>query len=661
MRGAACKIISERTVKTKMILSVSHIKKSFADEVVLADVTFHMEDSQKVALIGPNGAGKTTLLKIIAGELAPDSGEVTLAKGKRLGYLAQQQDFEGGRSIYDEVKEIKRPVIDMEERIRFLEQEMRSATGADLESVNDEYAELNRRFEQEDGYAWKSEITGVLKGLGFGEQDFTRPVDTLSGGQKTRLSLGKLLISKPDLILLDEPTNHMDIDSVSWLENYLANYRGAVLVASHDRYFLDRVVNSVVEIESGVSTVFPGNYTSYGEKKAQLRHARQKAWQNQQREIRHQEEVITRLRQFNREKSIKRAESREKALEKMDRLEKPRDADDEMRLELKSGIESGRDVLTVTDLSKSFDGRVLFKDVNFDIRRGERVALIGDNGVGKTTMLRIINGLLPADTGKIMLGAKVHIGYYDQEHHVLSMEKTIFEEIADAFPDLTETQIRNHLAAFLFTGDDVFKRISSLSGGERGRVSLARLMLSEANFLILDEPTNHLDIASREILEEALINYTGTVLYVSHDRYFINRTATRVLELTGKKIIPYLGNYDDYLEKRDELNRIYLTSSEDEAASIAPAGGREDWKLQKEEKARARKKQNDLKRLEDNIHSREQRDAMIDELLSDEAVYTDVDRLIELNNEKESIRAELEGLYAQWEVLAEDVEDGTQT
>ncbi len=643
-----------------MILSCSHIKKAFGDETVLSDVTFHIEDHEKAALIGTNGAGKTTLLKIIAGEIPADSGEVTLAKGKTLGYLAQQQDTDTGRSIYDEVKEIKRPVIDMEERIRFLEQAMKSAEGPELEAMYSEYAELSRRFEMEGGYAWQSEITGVLRGLGFTEEDFSRSVDTLSGGQKTRLALGKLLISRPDLILLDEPTNHMDIETVAWLENYLAAYKGAVLVVSHDRYFLNRVVTKIIEIEAGRSTVYQGDYTAYSEKKAVLRHAQQKAWQNQQREIQHQEEVITKLRQFNREKSIKRAESRVKALEKIDRIERPQDEDDEMRLVLTPAVESGKDVLTVRDLSKSFDGRLLFSDVNFDIRRGERVTLIGGNGAGKTTILRIINGLIPADTGSVFLGAKVHIGYYDQEHHVLSMEKTVFEEIADAFPDLTETRIRSHLAAFLFTGDDVFKRISELSGGERGRVSLAKLMLSEANFLIIDEPTNHLDITSKEILEEALKNYTGTVLCVSHDRYFINQTATRILELTGKRLIPYLGNYDDYLEKRDEMNSLYLTPSKDDASPsvTAVSGSREDWKQRKEEQARIRKKQNDLKKLEDDIHSREQRDAEIDELLSDETVYTDVERLMELNDEKEKIRTDLDQLYDRWEVLAEDADVG---
>ncbi len=641
-----------------MILSCSHIKKSFADEIVLSDVTFHLEDHEKAALIGTNGAGKTTLLKIIAGQLLPDSGEVTITRGKTFGYLAQQQDYDTDRSIYDEVKETKRQVIDREERIRYLEQAMKSAEGPALDHMYNEYSELERCFEQENGYAWQSEITGVLKGLGFTEEEFPRSVATLSGGQKTRLALGKLLLSRPDLILLDEPTNHCDIESVAWLENYLANYKGAVLVVSHDRYFLDRVVTKVIELEGGRATVYSGDYTAYSEKKAIMRHAVQKAWQDQQREIRHQEEVISRLRQFNREKSIKRARSREKALEKMERLDKPQDEDDEMRLVLRPNIESGKDVLTVSDISKSFDGRLLFSDVSFDIRRGERVALIGGNGVGKTTILRIINGLLPADSGTVFLGAKVHIGYYDQEHHVLSMDKTIFEEIADAFPDLTETRIRDHLAAFLFTGDDVFKRISDLSGGERGRVSLAKLMLSEANFLILDEPTNHLDITSREILEEALKNYTGTILYVSHDRYFIDQTATRILELTGGRLIPYLGNYDDYLEKRDELHRIYLPSAEEDTASsgTAQGGGREDWMQRKEEQARVRKKQNDLKRLEDEIHKKELRDAEIDEQLSDEAVYTDVLKLMELNTEKENIRTDLDALYERWEVLAQDVD-----
>ena len=658
-----------------MILSCNHINKAFGTDEILSEVSFHIEDQEKAAIVGINGAGKSTLLKIIVGELAADSGEVVLAKGKTLGYLAQHQDLDSSRTIYEELKEVKQPIFDMEQQIRELEVNMQNASGEDLEQMLSTYSRLSHTFELENGYAWKSELTGVLKGLGFTEDEFDKTVSTLSGGQKTRVSLGKLLLSRPDIILLDEPTNHLDMESIAWLETYLLNYNGAVIIVAHDRYFLNRVVTKVVELEQGHASVYLGNYTAYSEKKAMIRAAQMKAWLNQQQEIKHQEEVITKLKSFNREKSIKRAESREKMLSKIQVLDKPAEIQDEMRISLEPNIVSGNDVLTIRDLSKSFGSTHLFSHVDMEVKRGERVAIIGNNGTGKTTILKIINGMLPADSGTITLGSKVHIGYYDQEHHVLHMEKTVFEEVQDAYPNLTNTQVRNILAAFLFTGDDVFKRISDLSGGERGRVSLAKLMLSEANFLILDEPTNHLDITSKEILENALKNYTGTVLYVSHDRYFINQTATRILELTGQTFLNYIGNYDYYLEKKDLMKELYVDSEHterDRAIGTAAANGslkatgvpgmeksvaetevKLDWKAQKEEQARIRKRQNDLKKVEDEIHKLETRDGEIDELLSQEEIYTDVARLVELNNEKESLQKKLEELYEAWEELAE--------
>ena len=548
-------------MELSMILSCNHINKAFGTDEILSEVSFHIEDQEKAAIVGINGAGKSTLLKIIVGELAADSGEVVLAKGKTLGYLAQHQDLDSSRTIYEELKEVKQPIIDMEQQIRELEVNMQNASGEELEQMLSAYSRLSHTFELENGYAWKSELTGVLKGLGFTEDEFDKTVSTLSGGQKTRVSLGKLLLSRPDIILLDEPTNHLDMESIAWLETYLLNYNGVVIIVAHDRYFLNRVVTKVVELEQGHASVYLGNYTAYSEKKAMIRAAQMKAWLNQQQEIKHQEEVITKLKSFNREKSIKRAESREKMLSRIQVLDKPAEIQDEMRIRLEPNIVSGNDVLTIRDLSKSFGTTHLFSHVDMEVKRGERVAIIGNNGTGKTTILKIINGMLPADSGTITLGSKVHIGYYDQEHHVLHMEKTVFEEVQDAYPNLTNTQVRNILAAFLFTGDDVFKRISDLSGGERGRVSLAKLMLSEANFLILDEPTNHLDITSKEILENALKNYTGTVLYVSHDRYFINQTATRILELTGQTFLNYIGNYDYYLEKKDLMKELYVDSN----------------------------------------------------------------------------------------------------
>lgn len=552
-----------------MILSCSHVSKSFGTDVVLNDISFHIEENEKAAIVGINGAGKSTLLKIIVGELPSDQGFVTLARGKTMGYLAQHQDLASHQTIYGELLEVKRAVLDMEERIRSLEIEMQSAQGQELDQMFETYTRLTHQFELENGYGCQSEIIGVLKGLGFSEEDFNREISTLSGGQKTRVSLGKLLLSRPDIILLDEPTNHLDMGSIAWLENYLLNYKGAVIIVAHDRYFLDKVATKIIELDQGQGMVFLGNYTSYSQKKAQVREAKMKAYLNQQQEIRHQEEVIAKLKSFNREKSIKRAESREKMLSKIEVLEKPAEVNDEMALCLKPDILSGNDVITIRNLSKSFGHNHLFSHIDIDIKRGERVAVIGDNGTGKTTLLKIINQMLPADSGQITLGARVHIGYYDQDHQVLHMEKTLFDELQDTYPDLTNTRVRNVLAAFLFTGDDVFKRIGDLSGGERGRVSLAKLMLSNANFLILDEPTNHLDITSKEILEHALNQYTGTVLYVSHDRYFINRTATRILELTGETFINYIGNYDYYLEKRELMNQLYVTNSGQTAGAKA--------------------------------------------------------------------------------------------
>ena len=636
-----------------MILACQSICKSFGEKVILQDASFHIEEREKAALIGNNGAGKTTLLRIIMNEISADSGSVILAKDKKIGYLAQYQDIHGHHTIYEELLTTKQYILDMEDKIRSLEQEMKYVAGDKLESLMNTYTRLTHQFELENGYAYKSEIVGVLKGLGFEEEDYTKQIENLSGGQKTRVALGKLLISKPDILLLDEPTNHLDMESIAWLETYLLNYPGAVFIVSHDRYFLDKVVTKIVEIEAGQMRMYEGNYSAYALKKAQLRDAQYKAYLNQQREIKHQEAVITKLRSFNREKSIKRAESRVKMLDKIQRLDKPVEIDNQMRISLEPRFVSGNDVLTVEGLSKSFPGQTLFTDIHFEIKRGERVALIGNNGTGKTTILKILNGIVPADAGRFALGSKVQIGYYDQEHHVLHMEKTIFQEIADTYPTLTETEIRNMLAAFLFTGDDVFKLISSLSGGERGRVSLAKLMLSEANFLILDEPTNHLDIASKEILEEALNSYTGTVLYVSHDRYFINQTATRIMDLTNQAIVNYIGDYDYYLEKKDEMTQIYAPTQEAAPEEVKEVSETKlTWQQQKEEQARKRKQENELKKVEARIEELETRDKEIDATLVLPDVCTNVGKCAELSREKDKIQQELEELYEKWEELA---------
>ncbi len=641
-----------------MILACQNITKSFGEEPVLSQVSFHVEEYEKVAVVGINGAGKSTLLKIIMHEMDPDEGTVTLAKDASIGYLAQHQEMAGSKSIYEEVLEAKRDVIEMEQKIRDMEDRMQELPGAEMESFMDSYHRLLHEFDARGGYSYASEVTGVLKGLGFSESEFDKPCGALSGGQKTRVSLARLLVTHPDIILLDEPTNHLDIESISWLETFLLNYKGAVIVVAHDRYFLDRVVTKVVEISLHRSAVYAGNYSAYAKRAAEVREERLRAFYNQQREIRHQEEVIGKLKSFNREKSIRRAESREKQLAKIDVLDRPTEENSRMNITLTPSVISGNDVLSVEGLSKAFGTKELFHDISFEIRRGERVAMIGQNGTGKTTILKILNQMLEADAGSFRLGTNVKIGYYDQEQQELHMEKTLFEEISDDHPDLNNTRIRTVLAAFLFTEDDVFKKIADLSGGERGRLSLAKLMLSEANFLILDEPTNHLDIVSKEILEDALNHYEGTVLFVSHDRYFVNKTATRILNLTGGCVINYIGNYDYYLEKREDAERAYLPDAsvrEETNETVADESAvKTDWKTRKEEQARQRKRQNQINRLEDEIAKLEERLSQIDDEFAKPEIATNSFRLGELHGEQMELTQKLEKLYRKWEELSEE-------
>ena len=658
-----------------MILSVHGLYKSFDGKDILRDASFHVENNEKVAIVGINGAGKTTLLKLILGELTPDEGDVTFSKDVTVGYLAQNQNIDTENTIYEEFKEVKRAVWELEDAIRDAEEQMKHLQGDELNSLLDRYTKMNDEFQRMSGYAWKSEVTGVAKGLGFLEEEFDKKISTLSGGQKTRVALGKLLLQNPDLIILDEPTNHLDMNSIRWLETYLLNYKGAVMIVSHDRYFLDKIADKVIEVENCRVSSFTGNYSDYAIKKEQKRAIEWNAYIKQQAEIKHQEEVIAKLRSFNREKSIKRAESREKMLDKIEVLDKPQDINDSMKITLKPNCESGGDVLTAEGVSKSFGNEKLFDGLDFEIKKGEHVAIIGDNGTGKTTLLKIINQVEPMDDGKITYGVKVHVGYYDQEHHVLHDEKTLFEEISDAYPTLNNTQIRNTLAAFLFTGDDVFKRIGDLSGGEKGRVSLAKLMLSDANFLILDEPTNHLDITSKEILESAISGYEGTVLYVSHDRYFINKTATRILDLTKGQLVNYIGNYDYYLEHVDErMERLFgeksrsqagfadsaykyenstdSLDSEENLTDTKQTSGSDDWKAQKEAQAKKRKQEAALKKCEEEIEKLEERDAEITEQLSDPAVGTDLAKLRKLTDEQTEIQENLQRLYDEWEELS---------
>ena len=637
-----------------MILSCNHISKSYGVETVLDDCSFFINDYEKAALVGNNGAGKSTIFKIIMRELSSDSGTVTIGKDKTIGYLAQYQDLSSNHTIYEEVKSVKQNLIDMENRLKEYEKQMSLVSGKDLSSLMEIYTNLEHRFQLLNGYSYKSEIEGVIKGLGFTEDDFDKQVGNLSGGQKTRVALCKLLLEKPDIIMLDEPTNHLDLNSIKWLETYLLNYNGAVLIIAHDRYFLDKIVTKVIEIENHKSHTYEGNYSDFAKKKKENRDALMNLYLKQQSEIKHQEEVIAKLRSYKQEKFYKRAQSREKALEKTERIEKPQELQDNMNITLEPDIVSGNDVLAVEDLEKSYSS-ALFSHLSFEIKRGEHVALIGDNGTGKTTILKIINGLESADYGTIKLGTNVHIGYYDQEHHNLSDDNTLFEEIANAYPNMTNTKIRNTLAAFMFTGDDVFKMVGDLSGGEKGRLSLAKLMLSEANFIILDEPTNHLDMTSKEILENAINNYTGTVLYVSHDRYFINQTASRILELTNTKLINYLGNYDYYQEKKDELTATFAPTITKTKEQKTVSANKQDYLERKAEASRIRKLKNDISKVEEQIKKYEDRLNELDDMVQDPDVATNSAKLNKISKEQNEISDKLDQLMEEWEILSDQL------
>ena len=641
-----------------MILQCSHIDKSFVGETVLSDISFHINEQEKAAIVGVNGSGKSTLIKIIMGQLSADSGDIILSKDTTVGYLAQNQEYASDRTILEEMQDAKPEVGILERKIASLSAQMNEADGKELEALIKQFDQAQHRFDQINGYAYQSELVGVLKGLGFENEDFDKKIASLSGGEKTRVALAKMLLTAPDLIILDEPTNHLDLNAIHWLEGYLAQYNGAVLIVAHDRYFLDKIVSKVIEIRQTKSRVYLGNYTEYTKKRQEILDSLQKQYLNQQAEIKHQEEVIAKLKQFNREKSIKRAESREKMLDKIERIDKPIEGNTKMHLLFTPKIQSGNDVLTVKGLSKRFADHVLFENIDFEIKRGEHVAIIGDNGSGKTTILKMINDLLTPDSGTITLGTNVEIGYYDQEHHVLHMEKTLFEEIQDEYPNMTNTEIRNLLAAFLFTEDDVFKQIKSLSGGERGRVSLAKLMLSDANFLILDEPTNHLDIDSKAILENAINHFEGTVLYVSHDRYFINTTAHRILDLTSQTMLNYIGNYDYYLDKKDAMEQAHLQTetkvSDVTASATATASDTKlSWQQQKEEQARQRKLEKELQAVETEIEELESDNEQIDTELSDPANGNDVAKLQELSKKRAENDARLEELMQRWESLSE--------
>ena len=641
-----------------MILNATNISKSFGSNEIIKDANFLVNEHEKVAIVGINGAGKTTLLKILTGEERADSGNVILAKDAKLGYLRQINNVDSTLSIIDELYTVIEHILNMEKRMLEMQEQMQHLSGEELEALYSSYTALTHSYELMDGYAAKSKVIGILKGLGFDENDFERKINTLSGGQKTRVFLAKLLLEEPDIILLDEPTNHLDLRSIEWLESYLLNYKGAVIIVSHDRYFLDKIVSKVIDIENAEVQIYSGNYSDFSAKKQMLLDAKMKEYLNQQQEIKHQEAVITKLKQFNREKSIKRAESRQKQLEKIDRGEAPVTHIETLKLSLDISKESGKDVLTVHDLSKSFDEKHLFSNINFEIKRGERVAIIGDNGTGKTTLLKIINGLLSPDTGEVIYGSNVSIAYYDQEHQVLHMDKTLFDEISDTYPEMNNTQIRNILAAFLFTGEDVFKKIGDLSGGERGRVSLVKLMLSKANFLLLDEPTNHLDILSKDVLESALNSFPGTICYVSHDRYFINKTATRILDLKGNRLLNYIGNYDYYIEKREAVEgaaNLSVNNIEEKPAEVSDS--KQEWIENKNAQAQKKKITNALNKCEKEIEKIEEKLALIDEEFANPEISSNVGKLMELQKEKTALEEKLEKLMNEWEELTLSLEE----
>ena len=636
-----------------MVLNVSHIYKSFGEDSIIKDATFAVDEGSKVAIVGNNGTGKSTLLKIIIGEIPADDGEVTLKKDSTMGYLAQYQEDSFGSNILDTVLGAREDLLSMEKRLGEMELEMSSVAPGEMEAFMDNYHKLQHQFDLMGGYTFRSEAVGILKGLGFEGDDLIKSMNELSGGQKTRVSLGRLLASSPDLLLLDEPINHLDLNSIMWLEGYLSSYKGAVIIVAHDRYFLDKIADHVVDLSYGKTTVYTGNYSAFVAQKELNQLSYERSYEKQQKEIEHQKAVIEKLQSFNREKSIKRAESRKKTLDKMEIMDAPDKELPKMRLTLEIEKESGKDVLEFSHVTKSYEDKNIFTDLSFEVHKGDRIAILGDNGTGKTTILKCINGLTDFETGEIRFGANVTVGYYDQEQQGLTETNTIFSELHDAYPFLTETKVRNTLAAFMFTEDDVFKRISDLSGGERGRVSLAKLMLSKSNLLILDEPTNHLDMDSKQMLEEALNEYDGTLLYVSHDRYFVNKTANMILELSNGKLIKYLGNYDDYIAKKEQLaisanNNVNKDFTETQEVSAAKL----DFKEQKRIEAEKRKIQNRISKIETEIESLEAEKDCIDLEFVKPENMTNSAKLNELTAKQNDIIKKLDELYKEWEEVS---------
>lgn len=631
-----------------IILSTKEIQKSYGIDMIIKEASFTLQEKDKVGVVGVNGAGKSTLFKIIAGIEDRDKGDLYIGKNISIGYMSQFLDFESDTTLWQEMLKVFSDIKEMEEKMKHLEKEIstiKPGTEKDrMDSLMKAYSYLQQEYENSEGFAYESKIRGVLKGLGFSPEDYDKKVALLSGGQKTRVALGKVLLEKRDILLLDEPTNYLDIEAVEWLEGFLKDYKGALMIISHDRYLLDNVTNRTFEVENGKLTEYEGNYSYYVAKKQELREQLLKEYENQQKEIARQEAIIARYRQYNREKSIKQAESREKLLEKMEKIDKPEALPQKAHFKFEPKFRSGNDVLKLENVSKAFN-RPLFSNLHLEIKRGDKVALLGPNGIGKTTLLKIIAGKLRPDEGAIRYGTSVFTAYYDQEQESLDNGKMIIDEVWDVYPELNETAIRNALAAFLFQGEDVFKEISVLSGGEKSRIALLRLMLSKANFLLLDEPTNHLDMESKGVLEEALSGYTGTVLFISHDRYFINKVATKVVELTAQGAIVYDGGYSYYLMKRNlfKNNEDKYKDNDEKASDI-----KNDWLKQKEEKAKERRQQKRIETIEREIGEAEARIKEIDQLLTQPEIYSDHIKCNELSQEKEKLAKKTDDLFEEW-------------
>lgn len=630
-----------------ILLSLQKVQKSFGTNVVLRDASLVLQEGQRMGLVGVNGCGKSTLMKIIAGIETADGGAVTTQRGLKLGYLAQQGEVDENRTVLEELESVFEPVVAMERQLRALEEEMAGAAEDEalLRRLGSQYDQLTREFERRNGYGWRSTVQGVLSGLGFRKEQQSQPARLLSGGERTRLCLGRMLLTEPDLLLLDEPTNHLDLKSIAWLEDYLRSYRGAVLLISHDRYFMDHVCDRMCELLLGATECYDGNYTSFQAQRTERFEIRMKAYELQQKEIARQEAIIARYRQFNREKSIRAAESREKRLEKVERLEKPQD-ESAIRFRFDIRRRTGEDVLMVDGLRKGFDGRTLFDQVKLHLRAGDRVALIGDNGVGKSTLFKCLIGEEKPDSGVIRLGAGVDIGYYDQHQAHLHDEKTVLDEVWDDFRRLDQTEVRGALGLFLFTGDEVLMPVGTLSGGEKGRVALTKLMLRKDNLLLLDEPTNHLDMDSREVLEDALADFPGTILAISHDRYFINRFATKVCVLENGGIREYLGNYDDYFEK---VNRAQ--EPDGDTAGMTRTQMDKEKRRSREEERRIKERRAALQKAEEDIARAEEEAAALETRLADPATYQDAEKAARLAREYQQKKEEVDRLYAAWEAL----------